>query len=154
MSLTSPSCPCFWLWLHGLFVDTYAGSIVSWACSLHHDTELVLYALCHTCTYEHIRDTPFGAGESITLDTGSYIALASVNRCCLGALSPRLARLEMHLATHLPRQPSGLEDRVYKEGSPFRTGRLQHWLTSRRSLKHGYTATTQSASCTVLRGVL
>ena len=67
-------------------------------------------------------DTSFGAGESITLDTGSYIALASVNRCCLGALSPRLARLEMHLATHLPRQPSGLEDRVYKEGSPFRTG--------------------------------
>ncbi len=52
-------------------------------------------------------DTPFGAGESITLDTGSYIALASVNRCCLGALSPRLARLEMHLATHLPKQPGG-----------------------------------------------
>ena len=87
---TSPSCPCFWLWLHGLFVDTYADSIVSWACSLHHDTELVLYALCHACTYEHIRDTSFGAGESITLDTGSYIALASVNRCCLGGFKPQV----------------------------------------------------------------
>ena len=119
---TSPSCPRFWLWLHGLFVDTYVGSIVSWACSLHHDTELVLYALCRACTYEHIRDTSFGAGESITFDTGSYIALASANRCCLGALSPRLARLEMHLATHLQRRPSGLEDRVYREGSPFRIG--------------------------------
>ena len=80
-------------------VDAYAGSIVGWACSLHHDTELVLYALCRACTCEYIRDTPFGAGESITLDTGSYIALASVNRCCLGALSPRLARLEMHSTT-------------------------------------------------------
>ncbi len=156
MSLTSPSCPCFWLWLHGLFVDTYAGSIVSWACSLHHDTELVLYALCRACTYEHIRDTPFGAGPSITRTRDRPTRLfASANRCCLGALSPRLARLEMHLATHLPRQPSGcIRPSASGRAPRFAPGRLQHWLTSRRSPRHGSTGTTQSASCTASGGVL
>ena len=156
MSLTSPSCPRFWLWLHGLFVDAYAGSIVGWACSLHHDTELVLRALCRACDLRAHQGHSLWGQTIHHSDAGSaYTALRFGESLLLAGLKPSIGSVGDALSNALAETTIGLyKTECIRRAPRFAPGRLEHWLTSRKSLKHGYTATTQSASCTVLRGVL